>query len=937
MVSGLGDGRRHAGLRDQRRRVLGSAGAGRRPARITVVELRTPLTCVGRAWLTRRAWRRARLGRGRRDRMRRAPVSVASCGSPRTVRRRSAHPLEVLARLQPRPATWSNLTWWARRKGITLLGTGDFTHPAWFDHLRETPGTGRAGPVPAARRTGARGRRSGCRRLAAARRPVRFMLSVEISTIYKRDDRTRKVHHLIYLPDFDVGRRGSTPRSAGSATSAPTAGRSSAWTPATCWRSRSRPARTATWCRRTSGRRGSPRSARSPASTRSRDCYADLADHIFAVETGLSVRPGDELAGVRAWTATGWCSNSDAHSPPALAREATVLRRPSWTTTRCGEACDRRRAARARSSSSPRRASTTPTATARAACNWEPAQTRAARRPLPGVRQAAHRRRAAPGRGAGRPARRATRPTARPTSPHLIQLHEVLGEINRRRPRSQDRRGAARRRWSPRSARSWRSCATCRSTTSPRPAASCSARRSAGCARREVRRIPGYDGEYGVIRLFEPDGAAQRPRPADAVRRPGAVPQQRKRRAGAGRAQRPRPRRRPRRRAGAAARRRAASPHEPLEPMLAGMEEVGTGLLDRLDAMQRVAASAPGGPLLIVAGPGTGKTRTLTHRIAYLCAELGVYPEQCLAITFTRRAAEELRHRLDDLLGRPVARPTSPWPRSTRSGLSILREHAPAFGLSPDFRIAEEADRIAALLESGAASAEREARRQLTAGVPAEFRDAYRKALRARDLVDLDELITLPVALLADDRRTWSTSTARGGRGSSSTSTRTSTPAQYELLRLLVPAGRQPVRDRRPRPGDLLVPRRRRRLLPAVHRGLHRRPPGAADPQLPVGARRSWPRRCRRSRRRRWCRGGGWTRPGSTRRRRRSACTPAASAEAEAEFVVADDRRAGRRRRRTARSTRGRVDAAADARAVVRRHRRAVPHRRAGRARWSTR
>src|SRR5207248_10744293 len=98
----------------------------------------------------------------------------------------------------------------------------------------------------------------------------------------------------------------------------------------------------------------------------------------------------------------------------------------------------------------------------------------------------------------------------------------------------------------------------------------------------------------------------------------------------------------------------APPPHAPLEPMLAGMEEVGTGLLDRLDAMQRVAASPPNGPLLIVAGPGTGKTRTLTHRIAYLCAELDVYPVECLAITFTRRAAEELRQRVDGLLG-PVA------------------------------------------------------------------------------------------------------------------------------------------------------------------------------------------------------------------------------------------------------------------------------------------
>src|SRR5690606_17258573 len=70
------------------------------------------------------------------------------------------------------------------------------------------------------------------------------------------------------------------------------------------------------------------------------------------------------------------------------------------------------------------------------------------------------------------------------------------------------------------------------------------------------------------------------------------------------------------------------SPHQPWEPVLAGMEEVGTGLLDRLDALQRVAASAPGGALLVVAGPGTGKTRTLTHRIAYLCAEMGVAPRE---------------------------------------------------------------------------------------------------------------------------------------------------------------------------------------------------------------------------------------------------------------------------------------------------------------------
>jgi DNA helicase-2/ATP-dependent DNA helicase PcrA len=182
------------------------------------------------------------------------------------------------------------------------------------------------------------------------------------------------------------------------------------------------------------------------------------------------------------------------------------------------------------------------------------------------------------------------------------------------------------------------------------------------------------------------------------------------------------------------------------------MEEVGTGLLDRLDAMQRVAASAPGGPLLIVAGPGTGKTRTLTHRIAYLCAELNVFPERCLAITFTRRAAEELRTRLDALLG-PVAEDVTVGTFHSL-GLTVLREYLggrdrgtrtagnrsraaspvpECAGLTADFRIADDTERAAARAEAGEDDA------------------AYTRLLRAGNLVDLDELITLPVAVLRSD------------------------------------------------------------------------------------------------------------------------------------------------------------------------------------------
>jgi superfamily I DNA/RNA helicase len=161
------------------------------------------------------------------------------------------------------------------------------------------------------------------------------------------------------------------------------------------------------------------------------------------------------------------------------------------------------------------------------------------------------------------------------------------------------------------------------------------------------------------------------------------------------------------------------------------MEEVGTGLLDRLDAMQRVAASAPGGPLLVVAGPGTGKTRTVTHRIAYLCAELGVAPAGCLAITFTRRAADELRTRLHALLGPAADDVTATTFHAL--GLRLLRENAPAAGLSPGFRVADEEERAAARAEAGGDD------------------ERYRKLLRTADLVDLEELVSAPLALLRAD------------------------------------------------------------------------------------------------------------------------------------------------------------------------------------------
>ena len=94
---------------------------------------------------------------------------------------------------------------------------------------------------------------------------------------------------------------------------------------------------------------------------------------------------------------------------------------------------------------------------------------------------------------------------------------------------------------------------------------------------------------------------------------------------------------------------------------------------------------------MIVAGPGTGKTHTLTHRIARQVAALGAGPGSCLAITFTRRAAEEMQARLTTKLPAGAER------RVTVTtlhglGLMILREHHELAGLATGFRVADDTE-----------------------------------------------------------------------------------------------------------------------------------------------------------------------------------------------------------------------------------------------------
>jgi DNA helicase-2/ATP-dependent DNA helicase PcrA len=113
-------------------------------------------------------------------------------------------------------------------------------------------------------------------------------------------------------------------------------------------------------------------------------------------------------------------------------------------------------------------------------------------------------------------------------------------------------------------------------------------------------------------------------------------------------------------------------------------------LLEGLNPVQREAVTTPDGPVLVVAGAGSGKTRVLTRRIAYLIAERGVSPFALLAITFTNKAADEMKSRVADLVG-PVARRM--WVSTFHSACSrILRREAEHLGYRSSFSIYDTAD-----------------------------------------------------------------------------------------------------------------------------------------------------------------------------------------------------------------------------------------------------
>jgi ATP-dependent DNA helicase UvrD/PcrA len=139
-------------------------------------------------------------------------------------------------------------------------------------------------------------------------------------------------------------------------------------------------------------------------------------------------------------------------------------------------------------------------------------------------------------------------------------------------------------------------------------------------------------------------------------------------------------------------------PHVPPRPQPGGIAAraraaAGAPYLADLNPEQRLAVETLGGPVLVLAGAGTGKTRVLTTRVAHILATGHARPGEILAVTFTNKAAREMKQRVGSMVGQVVE--GMPWLGTFHSiGVKILRRHAELVGLKPDFTILDQDDQI---------------------------------------------------------------------------------------------------------------------------------------------------------------------------------------------------------------------------------------------------
>jgi len=701
--------------------------------------------------------------------------------------------------------TPEHLEAWAAIKGISVIGTGDFTHPGWLEELKDKLEPAEEGlfrlkrgyrleaeeaqaPLPALNRQG------------EELRPVRFLLTAEISNIYRRAEKVRKVHNLILIPTFEAAEKIQSKLSRFANISSdgrPILGLDSRelleialessdqmfFVPAHIW---------TPWFSALGAKSGFDSIA---------ECYGELSKHIRAVETGLSSDPPMN------WLCSfldGFTliSNSDAHSPEKLGREANLLDTDLSYPGIVAALSARHSPIQGSGFLGtveffPQEGKYHYDGHRKCGVCWDPLETLRHRGICPVC---------------GRPvtvgvlnrvaqlADRAQTPDAssRPPFHSLIPLKEIFSEITGVGVQSK------------RIARLYSS--TIQAVGSEFallldvPIEDIEIKTNELLAE-AIRRMrcgqvlvePGFDGQFGRTRLFseaELSNFSPQELLFQDMNRAESKP--------------------PTRnglisfditaywRLAAQTRQSVPSREIPSTPPNSGdVEPSEPAVLSALNPQQRKAVSHGEGPLLILAGPGTGKTRTLTARIAYLIQSRGIEPRNILALTFTNKAAGEIKSRLQSQLSVPRGLEELHLHTFHALGLSILKTHARCTGRNGGFSLIDENDRLAVVRslpgaakdgvrsvcdEIGSLKRNVKTREEISDPEIQRLFELYEEYLRRQNLFDLDDLIQKPVSiflteagLLAEYRRLFQWILVDEYQDINM--------AQYRLIRLLAPEG----------------------------------------------------------------------------------------------------------------------------------------------------
>lgn len=569
---------------------------------------------------------------------------------------------------------------WAKKKGLSLIGTGDFTHPAWFAEIQEKlvpsdNGTFRLKPEIE-------------KQIGAS---VKFILTVEISTIYKKWDKTRKVHHVVFMPNLEtaqnfrskldaIGNIKSDGRpilgldSRNLLETVLESGEGGYIIPAHIW---------TPWFSVLGSKSGFDSIE---------DCYGDLSEHIFALETGLSSDPEMNWH-VSKLDKFRLVSNSDAHSPSKLAREATFFTKdPDYYSImhalKTGEGYG------GTVEFFPEEGKYHEDGHRKCRVSLTPEETRK----LNGICPVC-----------GKPLTigvwyrvnelsdrfgEVTPPKTAGDVCSLVPLQEIISEIMNVGPASKS--------------------VTCEyerlihkfgselsilqdiPTDEISKASTLLGEGISRLRKGQVIKQAGFDGEYGVIKLFE-EGEIVKKNFVNLklnIDIPSSEPAKT-----AAEKIKPLPK----------SKQTQVSENFPAtgSPQWLALNntQVSTQTPDAaahpaqkeqsvrkgLDEFQQSAVESEENQLLITAGPGSGKTTVLTRRIAHLIKDKNIAPENFLAITFTRRAAGEMRERLEKILGAKSELINIHTFHSLC--FSILKKNYEKAGLSEDFTVMSEQEK----------------------------------------------------------------------------------------------------------------------------------------------------------------------------------------------------------------------------------------------------